>query len=133
MRGIAGVVSNDETDEMGQRLRKMLEVMLHRGPDGAGFVIGGDLERKFESDGLNFEDKKGKVTIGHMKLAITGGTSGLQPFQSKDEKLSLRHNGEIYNYRELRKNYVSNQITQHKRSVSNDTHPNAALRDFFHA
>ena len=103
MCGIAGIVSSDEKDETGKRLKRMLEVMLHRGPDGAGFVIGGDLERRLEFEDLNFEGKKGNVAIGHVRLAITGGKSGLQPFQSKDKKLSLLHNGEIYNYRELRK------------------------------
>jgi asparagine synthase (glutamine-hydrolysing) len=103
MCGIAGIVSADETDETGSLLKRMLEVMLHRGPDGAGFVIGGDLERKLKFEDLNFEEKRGKVAMGHVRLAITGGKSGLQPFQSKDKRLALLHNGEIYNYRELRK------------------------------
>jgi asparagine synthase (glutamine-hydrolysing) len=103
MCGIAGVVSRDETDETGNRLKRMLEAMLRRGQDGAGFVIGKELERKLKFEDLNFEGKKGKVAIGHVRLAITEGKSGPQPFQSNDKKISLLHNGEIYNYRELRK------------------------------
>jgi len=102
MCGIAGLVSSDESDETGQRLKKMLKAMLHRGPDGAGFVIGGKAERKFDFEHLGFDGKRGKVGMGHVRLAITGGTEGLQPFQSEDGRLSLLHNGEIYNYRELR-------------------------------
>jgi len=98
MCGIAGLVSSDESDETGQRLKKMLKAMLHRGPDGAGFVIGGKAERKFDFEHLGFDGKRGKVGMGHVRLAITGGTEGLQPFQSEDGRLSLLHNGEIYNY-----------------------------------
>jgi asparagine synthase (glutamine-hydrolysing) len=105
MCGIAGLVSSDESDETGKRLRRMLRTMLHRGPDGAGFVIGGKAERKFEFEDLDFQGKKGKVGMGHVRLAITGGSHGLQPFQSEDGKLSLLHNGEIYNYRELRSGF----------------------------
>jgi asparagine synthase (glutamine-hydrolysing) len=102
MCGIAGLVSSDESGETGQRLKRMLKAMLHRGPDGAGFVIGGKAERKFNFEDLGFEGRRGKVGMGHVRLAITGGTEGLQPFQSEDGRLSLLHNGEIYNYRELR-------------------------------
>jgi len=37
-------------------------------------------------------------------LAIVGGSCGQQPFVSCDKKLVLEHNGEIYNYKEIRKN-----------------------------
>ncbi len=100
---IAGIVSVSETNKISSLLKKMLEAMLHQSPDGVGFVIGGDAERQSKFEDLNFEGKEGKVATGHVRLAITGGASGLQPFQSKDKKLSLLHNGEIYNYRELRK------------------------------
>ncbi len=61
MCGIAGLVSSDESDETGQRLKRMLQTMLHRGPDGAGFVIGGEAQRKFEFEDLDFQGKKGEV------------------------------------------------------------------------
>jgi asparagine synthase (glutamine-hydrolysing) len=107
MCGIAGVVTGSDPKETSFLLKKMLEASLHRGPDGAGFVIGGDLERKLHFEDLDFEGKRGKVAIGHVRLAITGGKSGLQPFQSEDKKLSLLHNGEIYNYRELREELLT--------------------------
>jgi asparagine synthase (glutamine-hydrolysing) len=107
MCGIAGVVTGSDPNKTSFLLKKMLEASLHRGPDGAGFVIGGDLERKLQFEDLNFEGKRGKVAIGHVRLAITGGKSGLQPFQSEDKKLSLLHNGEIYNYRELREELLT--------------------------
>ncbi len=86
---------------MGPLLEEMLRSMQHRGPDGAGFVIGGHCERGERLEDLNFGGKKGHAAIGHIRLAITGGPEGLQPFTSKDGRLSVIHNGEIYNYREL--------------------------------
>ena len=100
MCGIAGLVSNNYR-EMGPLLEEMLISMKHRGPDGAGYVIGNECARMPTLDGLDFDGKKGNVALGHIRLAITGEATGLQPFQSENGKLSLLHNGEIYNFREL--------------------------------
>jgi len=103
MCGIAGIVNRSDLSKTGGLLKKMLKVMPHRGPDGAGFVIGDYVDRQFKFEDLSFQRKTGKVAMGHVRLAITGGATGLQPFQSKDKKLTLLHNGGVYNYRELRK------------------------------
>lgn len=100
MCGIAGVVSANG-DETSSYLKIMLESMQHRGPDGAGIMIGGKVQHEDKLENLDF-GTKGKIGLGHVRLAITGGALGLQPFQSKDGKLSLLHNGEIYNYKKLR-------------------------------
>jgi asparagine synthase (glutamine-hydrolysing) len=100
MCGIAGIVSNHHRD-LGPLLKEMLGVMKHRGPDGAGYVIGNHYERQPTLDGIDFSEKRGTVALGHVRLAITGDHTGLQPFQSEDGRLSLLHNGEIYNYRSL--------------------------------
>jgi asparagine synthase (glutamine-hydrolysing) len=100
MCGIAGIVSNHHRD-LGPLLEEMLAVMKHRGPDGAGFVIGEHYERQPKLEEIDFRNKKGTVALGHVRLAITGDDTGLQPFQSDDGRLSLLHNGEIYNYRSL--------------------------------
>lgn len=102
MCGIAGIVSNNE-DETGSCLKRMLASMQHRGPDGAGLMIGGNVEHKDKLDELDFDSGKGPIALGHVRLAITGGMIGLQPFQSRDKRFCLLHNGEIYNYKELRK------------------------------
>lgn len=103
MCGIAGIVNRSDLSKTGGLLKKMLKVMLHRGPDGAGFVIGDYVDRQFKFEDLNFRGETDRVAMGHVRLAITGGASGLQPFQSEDKKLTLLHNGEVYNYRELQK------------------------------
>ncbi|MFQ5770296.1 MAG: asparagine synthase (glutamine-hydrolyzing) [bacterium] len=102
MCGIAGIVSKNE-DETAANLKRMLYSMQHRGPDGAGMMIGKNVEHKSRLEALIFENKKGMIALGHVRLAITGGMDGLQPFQSKDKRFCILHNGEIYNYRELRK------------------------------
>jgi asparagine synthase (glutamine-hydrolysing) len=40
--------------------------------------------------------------LGHVRLAIVGGTCGQQPFRSCDGRFIVEHNGEIYNYKKLR-------------------------------
>ncbi|MFQ5825528.1 MAG: asparagine synthetase B family protein [bacterium] len=107
MCGISGIVSSNE-NETGNYLKKMLHSMQHRGPDGAGLMIGGVVKRKKKLEELNFKKMKGSIALGHVRLAITGGTDGLQPFQSKDGHLSLLHNGEIYNYKKLRQQLKGN-------------------------
>lgn len=63
----------------------MTRALAHRGPDGEGFHA---------AEG---------VALGHRRLAIIDlSDAGLQPFASADGLLQLIHNGEIYNYRELR-------------------------------
>ena len=64
--------------EMSRRIR-------HRGPDWSGIYCGE------------------KAIIAHERLAIVDPWSGGQPLFSKDKKLVLGVNGEIYNHRELRK------------------------------
>lgn len=100
MCGIAGVACNAER-ELGPLLREMLEVQHHRGPDGAGLVVGGRCQREKSLDDIDFKNQWGAVGMGHVRLAITGDAEGVQPFQSADGRLSLLHNGEIYNFREL--------------------------------
>lgn len=100
MCGIAGIISREE-DELGQPLKRMLGSMHHRGPDGAGYVIGKAIDRRGRLEDLDFNHKTGRAALGHVRLAITGVASALQPFQSKDGRVSFLHNGEIYNYQQL--------------------------------
>lgn len=100
MCGIAGIVSSTDR-ELGPLLEEMLRRLQHRGPDGAGFVIGDSCEHAEDFESLDFSGKRGRFALGHVRLAITGGPEGLQPFRSGDGRLSLLHNGEIYNHREL--------------------------------
>jgi asparagine synthase (glutamine-hydrolysing) len=84
MCGLCGVVAAGRPPER-ETVDRMLAEIGHRGPDGRGV---------FADDG---------VCLGHLRLAIIDlSDAGLQPFPSEDGRLQLLHNGEIYNYLELR-------------------------------
>jgi asparagine synthase (glutamine-hydrolysing) len=84
MCGIAGWV--DERPILGSLLVKMTGRLAHRGPDGDGIAI--------------FD--QGRAGFGHRRLAILDpGENGAQPVERDGHYLV--HNGEIYNFRDLRK------------------------------
>ncbi len=86
MCGICGftgqVVDRDQT------IRNMTEVITHRGPDSNGF---------FSDD---------YVSMGFRRLSIIDLDTGHQPIYNEDKTLVLTFNGEIYNYKELRKELI---------------------------
>ena len=79
----------------------MLQKTEHRGPDAHGLYADGKILRSDEIRALE-SSEKAKVCLGHSRLSIVGGDDAIQPFRSCDGTLSLVHNGEIYNYQELR-------------------------------
>lgn len=101
MCGIAGVISTAKAD-VGPELRLMLEAMRHRGPNGAGFMIGKTVSRADDVSGLDWDHGHGPVALGHTRLAVVGGAIGTQPFVGGNGSVTVLHNGEIYNYQQLR-------------------------------
>src|SRR3990170_7539088 len=83
MCGIAGLINNDPGRE--QALQRMIDALAHRGPDGAGV----------HHDAF--------ATLGHRRLSIIDIDGGKQPLYNADRSLVLVCNGEIYNYRELKR------------------------------
>ena len=85
MCGIAGQVHLGGQPVSPVVLKRMTDAIAHRGPDGEGHWI------------------EGNVGLGHRRLAIIDLTpAGHQPMVSADHRWVLSYNGEIYNYRELR-------------------------------
>jgi asparagine synthase (glutamine-hydrolysing) len=85
MSGIIGLVG-PEAEGCGERLEQARDLMYHRGPDQAGL---------WGSPG---------VLLGSRRLAILDlSAAGSQPMLSPDGRLALVFDGEIYNYRELRR------------------------------
>lgn len=65
-------------------LRRMADVLTHRGPDDAGYHV------------------EGPVGLAMRRLSIIDLSTGQQPIYSEDRSLVIVCNGEIYNFREIR-------------------------------
>lgn len=88
MCGICGVVNTAGAPIEDSRLRRMRDLLSHRGPDDAGV---------WSADG---------VGLGHRRLSIIDLSSGHQPLSNETGTVWVTFNGEIYNYRELRNELV---------------------------
>lgn len=85
MCGIAGIIGGSCSRA---QIQAMLAVQSHRGPDASGIYM----------------DDDGGAGLGHNRLSIIDlSTDADQPMQSADGRLWIVFNGEIYNYKELRK------------------------------
>lgn len=85
MCGILGIVSNERRQDvdLASVLRHMGFWQYHRGPDGWG---------EWSADG---------VALGQNRLAILDLVHGKQPMSSRDGRVQVVFNGEIYNFAEL--------------------------------
>lgn len=85
MCGIAGLIHLDNNPVSPAILQRMTDAIAHRGPDGEGHWI------------------EGNVGLGHRRLAIIDlSPAGHQPIASVSQRYVMVYNGEVYNYRELR-------------------------------
>ena len=91
MCGIAGWIAGPESTLGEQALEGMLEAIAHRGPDDEGLCA-----LRGTSTGHN-------VFLGHRRLAIIDPHGARQPMCDASAGLALIFNGEIYNFRQLRK------------------------------
>jgi asparagine synthase (glutamine-hydrolysing) len=81
----------------------MLIKMEHRGPDTHGVCLDGKIIRADEIDELrDVLSSETQISLGHSRLTIVGPEKATQPYTSCDGKLTLVHNGEIYNYQKLK-------------------------------
>jgi asparagine synthase (glutamine-hydrolysing) len=85
MCGFCGVVENNDNTSL---VRRMCDLLAHRGPDHAAVYQSGD------------------VCLGHRRLSIIDLTTGDQPIFNVDKTIGIVYNGEIYNYRELREKLI---------------------------
>ncbi|PTM10632.1 MAG: asparagine synthase B [Bacteroidetes bacterium] len=77
----------EKSDILRPQILEMAKTIRHRGPDWSGV---------YSDD---------KAILAHERLAIVDPASGKQPLFSEDKKLILAANGEIYNHRQLRKQF----------------------------
>ncbi|HQX73130.1 MAG TPA: asparagine synthase (glutamine-hydrolyzing) [Chitinophagaceae bacterium] len=86
MCGIAGILQANISTYNKEQLAKMTGALAHRGPDGEGL----------------WQNETGNVLLGHRRLSIIDlSDSGRQPMHYQD-RYTIIHNGEIYNYIELK-------------------------------
>ena len=102
MCGIVGIVSFVQQPIEEHRLRRMMQVIKHRGPNDEGIYL------------------QDNVGLGHVRLSILDlSMAGHQPMQDETGRYTIVLNGEIYNFIELREQlekvgveFVSNSDTE---------------------
>ncbi len=86
MCGIAGIIQVQPSGYSISHIKKMTDALAHRGPDGEGL----------------WQNESGTVLLGHRRLSIIDlSEAGQQPLHYTD-RYTIIHNGEIYNYIELK-------------------------------
>lgn len=96
MCGFVGVFDlSQDIDVLRAQVLRMSKKIRHRGPDWSGIYCGN------------------KSILAHERLSIVGIDSGKQPLYSKDNKLVLAVNGEIYNHKEIRNRYPDYEFLTH--------------------
>jgi asparagine synthase (glutamine-hydrolysing) len=95
MCGIAGFIG----EWSAASLDDITDALAHRGPDGRGV--------DFLPPGSAVGLPGMAVGLGHRRLSIIDVSGGAQPMWDPDCRVGLVFNGEIYNYRELRKQLES--------------------------
>ncbi len=98
MCGITGFITEDKNKK--QIVKQMANAIKHRGPDGEGY----------------YTDKV--VALGHRRLSIIDLSTGDQPMFNEDKNLVIVFNGEIYNYKEIKKVL---EKKNHKFNTNSDT------------
>jgi asparagine synthase (glutamine-hydrolysing) len=68
-----------------EEVRDMLQTIAHRGPDDEGVYV------------------DGPIGIGNRRLSIIDLSGGHQPMCNEDETIWISYNGEVYNYKQLRR------------------------------
>jgi asparagine synthase (glutamine-hydrolysing) len=96
MCGIAAIISSNKLHVSKERLKQMTDALIHRGPDGEGLWL----------------NEETTVALGHRRLRILDlSEAASQPFhltptlskrEGEQPRYTIIHNGEIYNYIELR-------------------------------
>ena len=84
MCGIAGFVNTNGAPADERIVRRMTDIISHRGPDGSGEYV------------------RGEVALGHRRLSIIDLATGGQPMSNEDDTVWITYNGEIFNHADIR-------------------------------
>jgi len=101
MCGICGIASPASSEPVSAALlRAMCRTIVHRGPDDEGIYAGT------------------RVGLGARRLSIIDLAAGHQPLSNEDGSIWIAHNGEVYNFPELRQDLLK---LGHRFSTRTDT------------
>lgn len=129
MCGITGVISLDNSPINTDYIKNMCDVIAHRGPDDAGYFFCGaedghsyhqsfsdikfsDISRELPSIDSDcgkekLKNNKWNLFLGHRRLSIIDlSPAAHQPMCDKTKNIWLVHNGEIYNFKEIKKELI---------------------------
>ena len=106
MCGIAGFALTNSVDSPLGLLKGMADVIKHRGPDDEGFFF------------TTNDSERWTIGLAHRRLSIIDLSGGHQPMANPANTTQIVFNGEIYNYRELRRELENKG---HTFSSSSDT------------
>ena len=88
MCGINGFISKSKIPDAEYRIKKMNDALIHRGPNAEGQVI----------------LQEGKAALGQRRLSVIDlDERANQPMRDNADRAYIVYNGEIYNYKELKK------------------------------
>jgi asparagine synthase (glutamine-hydrolysing) len=100
MCGICGIFEPGGTVVQQSTLKKMADTIRHRGPDDEGFYA------------------CGPIGLGHRRLSIIDVAGGHQPLSNEDGSVWIAFNGEIYNFEDLNRRFLSHG---HRLKTRSDT------------
>ncbi len=110
MCGVTGYLNLKGESTSRDIVGSMTDAISHRGPDNAGIWT------------------QGSVALGHRRLSIIDlRDAGNQPMVSKDKRYILSYNGEVYNYRAIRK-----ELAAFKYEFKTQTDTEVVLQSFAH-
>ena len=147
MCGIAGILLFNKSYAALRNIRFMTNAMRHRGPDDEGFAFfnknnqetyrfgGSDTpESVYQSTVKYCPDKSfandltdnNILALGHRRLSILDlSAAGHQPMCTEDERYWIVHNGEIYNFKDIRE-----ELKQCGESFISDTDTEVILKSY---
>ncbi len=116
MCGIAGFWEFSTTrriEDRVNRVEQMLTTLSHRGPDDRGIAVFGGSSNILhnKSAKIDYQESDFHLVLGHNRLSIIDlSYKGHQPMKTVDKKFTITFNGEIYNYKELRKDLSTQYV-----------------------
>ncbi len=117
MCGISGYYSFHKNISS-TNIMEMNQAIRHRGPDDEGFWLydlgravsfsGNDSTQKIKKQFPVLQDETSQIALGFRRLSIIDlSEKGHQPMLSENEQIIITFNGEIYNFKKLRKELES--------------------------